>query len=416
MRRRCARCTARTRRSRRRRAVRRRAAERHRMVAVGPRDRPAGRRGANDRSQGCARARWPGPVGCATPGLLHFYIHLMEMSPHAGAGAGSGERAARAGPRRRSPACTCRPTSTSCVGDYERVIADNERAIIADDRYVADAGRAQLLLAVPRPRSPFPDLWRDVRRAPGHRAGCSRRAGRRAARGTAARRVAADGRLAGELRGDAATRAGALRACGTRSSREPLPERPTALQRHHGADPLRQGRGLRRASRGRGGGARSASSSSPRSRGCPRRATCSTTPRCDILAIAVAMLDGEIAYRSGDYETAWAHLRHAIELDDTLPYDEPWGWMQPTRHAYGALLLEQGEIEAALAVYAADLGSDGDAPQSLPAPQQRLEPARLPRVPDPVGACRRGRVGQAPARPSARGRGHRHHLLVLLPP
>ena len=33
-------------------------------------------------------------------------------------------------------------------------------------------------------------------------------------------------------------------------------------------------------------------------------------------------------------------LREAIELDDDLNYDEPWGWMQPTRHALGALLLE----------------------------------------------------------------------------
>ena len=41
-----------------------------------------------------------------------------------------------------------------------------------------------------------------------------------------------------------------------------------------------------------------------------------------------------------------------------MPYDEPWGWMQPTRHAYGALLLEQGKIELAEAVYAADLGLD----------------------------------------------------------
>jgi hypothetical protein len=32
--------------------------------------------------------------------------------------------------------------------------------------------------------------------------------------------------------------------------------------------------------------------------------------------------------------------------------------MQPTRHAYGALLLERGEIEPAAAVYAADLGFD----------------------------------------------------------
>ena len=78
----------------------------------------------------------------------------------------------------------------------------------------------------------------------------------------------------------------------------------------------------------------------------------------DILAIAAAMLDGEIAYRDGEFEEAFGHLQRAIELDDALPYDEPWGWMQPTRHAYGALLLEQGHVEEAAAVYAADLGLD----------------------------------------------------------
>ena len=78
----------------------------------------------------------------------------------------------------------------------------------------------------------------------------------------------------------------------------------------------------------------------------------------DILAVGAAMLDGEIAYREADYEPAFAHLRRAIALDDALPYDEPWGWMQPTRHAYGALLLEQGRVEEAAAVYAADLGLD----------------------------------------------------------
>jgi tetratricopeptide (TPR) repeat protein len=78
----------------------------------------------------------------------------------------------------------------------------------------------------------------------------------------------------------------------------------------------------------------------------------------DILAIAGAMLDGEIAYRQGRFDEAFEFLRRAIELDDALPYDEPWGWMQPTRHAYGALLLEQGHLEEAAAVYAADLGLD----------------------------------------------------------
>jgi tetratricopeptide (TPR) repeat protein len=78
----------------------------------------------------------------------------------------------------------------------------------------------------------------------------------------------------------------------------------------------------------------------------------------DILRVAEAMLDGELEYRRGHYQAAFGHLRRAVELDDGLPYDEPWGWMQPARHALGALLLEQGHLEEAEAVYRADLGLD----------------------------------------------------------
>ena len=79
----------------------------------------------------------------------------------------------------------------------------------------------------------------------------------------------------------------------------------------------------------------------------------------DILAVAEQMLSGELAYRKGDHDAAFAHLRRAVRLDDNLPYDEPWGWMQPTRHALGALLLEQDRVAEAEAVYRADLGLDG---------------------------------------------------------
>ena len=78
----------------------------------------------------------------------------------------------------------------------------------------------------------------------------------------------------------------------------------------------------------------------------------------DILAVGAAMLDGELAYREGRFDEAFVALRRAVELDDNLPYDEPWGWMQPTRHALGALLLEQDRVEEAAGVYAADLGLD----------------------------------------------------------
>jgi tetratricopeptide (TPR) repeat protein len=79
----------------------------------------------------------------------------------------------------------------------------------------------------------------------------------------------------------------------------------------------------------------------------------------DLLEIAQAMLDGELEYRRGNHEVGFAHLRRSVELDDALPYDEPWGWMQPTRHALGALLLEQGRVAEAEAVYRSDLGLDG---------------------------------------------------------
>ncbi len=79
----------------------------------------------------------------------------------------------------------------------------------------------------------------------------------------------------------------------------------------------------------------------------------------DLLAIAEAMLAGEIAYRKGDYDAAFAQLRRSVARDDALPYDEPWGWIQPTRHALGALLLEQGNVAEAEAVYREDLGLGG---------------------------------------------------------
>ncbi|HEY1425576.1 MAG TPA: hypothetical protein VGF50_02785, partial [Caulobacteraceae bacterium] len=72
----------------------------------------------------------------------------------------------------------------------------------------------------------------------------------------------------------------------------------------------------------------------------------------------------EIAYRRGEHDAAFAHLRAAIQLEDDLPYDEPWGWMQPVRHALGALLLEQDRAAEAEAVYREDLGLAGALPRA----------------------------------------------------
>ncbi len=79
----------------------------------------------------------------------------------------------------------------------------------------------------------------------------------------------------------------------------------------------------------------------------------------DLLAVGAEMLRGEILYRQGQHDEAFAALRRSVALDDGLLYDEPWGWMQPTRHALGALLFEQGHFAEAEAVYREDLGLGG---------------------------------------------------------
>lgn len=88
----------------------------------------------------------------------------------------------------------------------------------------------------------------------------------------------------------------------------------------------------------------------------------------DILAIGREMMLGEILYRKGEHDEAFARLRAAVHLDDNLVYDEPWAWMQPVRHALGALLLEQDRVEEAMEVYRADLGYDGTLSRSCQHP------------------------------------------------
>ncbi|KAJ5116830.1 hypothetical protein N7456_001178 [Penicillium angulare] len=76
----------------------------------------------------------------------------------------------------------------------------------------------------------------------------------------------------------------------------------------------------------------------------------------DVLQVAASMLEGELEYRKGHYEVAFSHLRKAVELEDALPYGDPPAWVQPSRHALGALLLEQNRVEEAEVVFREDLG------------------------------------------------------------
>jgi tetratricopeptide (TPR) repeat protein len=74
-----------------------------------------------------------------------------------------------------------------------------------------------------------------------------------------------------------------------------------------------------------------------------------------VLEVGKALLAGEIEYRRGNLDAAFAQLREAVRRDADLAYDEPWSWMVPPSHALGALLLESGRVAEAEQVYRDDL-------------------------------------------------------------
>ena len=75
----------------------------------------------------------------------------------------------------------------------------------------------------------------------------------------------------------------------------------------------------------------------------------------DLLAIASHVLAGEIAAQKGDTDAAVAELSKGVAIEDGNKYDEPPDWVQPVRHALGAVLLRAGRAEEAEAAYREDL-------------------------------------------------------------
>jgi tetratricopeptide (TPR) repeat protein len=92
-------------------------------------------------------------------------------------------------------------------------------------------------------------------------------------------------------------------------------------------------------------------------------------PCSAVLKVAEQMMLGEVAYKSGHTDDGLEHLRQSVQFDDELLYDEPWGWMQPTRHALGALLMDAKKFEEAETVYRADLGLDDTLPRPCQHPK-----------------------------------------------
>jgi tetratricopeptide (TPR) repeat protein len=75
----------------------------------------------------------------------------------------------------------------------------------------------------------------------------------------------------------------------------------------------------------------------------------------DVVAVAGAMLDGEILFRDGKTDRGLARLHDAVHAESQLRYDEPPDWIIPVRHALGAALLTVGRVQEAEQVYRDDL-------------------------------------------------------------
>ncbi|MCW5785398.1 MAG: hypothetical protein KIT39_18960 [Nitrospirales bacterium] len=74
-----------------------------------------------------------------------------------------------------------------------------------------------------------------------------------------------------------------------------------------------------------------------------------------IVAIAEAILEGELAAARGDTRSAVAWLTKAIELEDGLNYTEPKDWYLPPRQVLGAIFIQAGELKEAESAYRKDL-------------------------------------------------------------
>jgi tetratricopeptide (TPR) repeat protein len=85
----------------------------------------------------------------------------------------------------------------------------------------------------------------------------------------------------------------------------------------------------------------------------------------DLLAIAADVLTGEIAAANGKIDSAIQTMEKGVKKEMALIYDEPPPWYFPVRQALGTMLLENGQIERAEAVFRKDLSKNAENPWSL---------------------------------------------------
>ena len=296
------------------------------------------------------------------PGILHFYIHALEMSPH---------------PEKALPAANqLREISTECghllhmathidvlCGQYLEALEANRRSTSADLKYISLRGKHEFYMI-----SCVHDFHSQMY--------ASMFVGQLAPALQAADSIQSiiddemlriDSRyLASTLEGYYSNRVHVLIRFGHWQAivDEPVPENETLYPITTAL--LYYAKTIGHAALGDISSARQCKSKFDQLHAAiPGWHVMANNPTTDVLAVAAAMANGELEYHAGNHDIGYDFLRNACELSDNLAYSEPWPWMHPPRHALGALLLEQGRIEEAMQHYGDDLGINDRLPRCL---------------------------------------------------
>ncbi|MEX1993889.1 MAG: hypothetical protein WD929_04440 [Steroidobacteraceae bacterium] len=102
--------------------------------------------------------------------------------------------------------------------------------------------------------------------------------------------------------------------------------------------------------------------------------------------IAERFVAAELARAARDYAGAIAALTEAVAIEDTLPYDEPPAWHWPTRQALGAMLLAAGKAAESEAAYRAELERNPENGWSLYGLEQALRAQKRKAEADEIAA------------------------------
>ena len=74
-----------------------------------------------------------------------------------------------------------------------------------------------------------------------------------------------------------------------------------------------------------------------------------------VFSVAENVLNARIALAKNDRRAALDYLNKAVEVEDSLNYNEPEDWYSPVRESLGGVLIISGDYEGAERVFRAEL-------------------------------------------------------------